>query len=158
MKASLDKTKILKIAVIGGKNANVKDCDIAYNLGEKIAERGHILLCGGRSGLMAAASKGAYDSGGMTVGILPGEDSSDANKWIKLSLPTGVGLARNSIIACSCDGAVAINGEFGTLSEIAYCKQFGRPVCTLNSWEIKNVHQVNNVDEAINYIEQECDQ
>ena len=148
-------SKQLKIAVIGGREASSKDLDIAYELGKMIAVRGHILLCGGRSGIMESVSKGAYDAGGLTIGILPGIDTSDTNQWIKVSLPTGIGLARNSIIACSSDGAIAISGEFGTLSEIAYCKQFGRPVCSLNSWNIQDVHQVKNVNEAVEYIEKE---
>ncbi len=145
----------LKIAIIGGREANQQDLDIAYDLGKSIAERGHILINGGRTGIMEASAKGAYDAGGLTIGILPGMDSSDANPWIKVSLPTGVGLARNSILVASSNGAIAVSGEFGTLSEIAYCKQFGRPVCSLNSWDIKDVHQVKNVNEAVEYIEKE---
>ena len=151
------KKKPLKIAVIGGRTADKETLEKAYDLGQILAKRGYLLICGGRGGIMEAASKGAYESGGLTLGLLPGRDTSDANPWIKIALPTGVGLARNSIIACSADGAIAVGGEFGTLSEIAYCKQFGKPVCSLNSWNIKNLHQVNSAKEAIEYIEREIE-
>lgn len=149
------KNKPLKIAVIGGRKADQKELDTAYNVGKIIAEDGNILICGGRMGIMEAAAKGAFDAGGLTIGVLPGMDDSDANPYIKIALPTGVGLSRNSIIACSCDGAIAVGGEFGTLSEIAYCKQFTRPVCSLNSWNIKDVHQVGSAEEALNFIKKE---
>lgn len=147
----------LKIAIIGGRKATKETLEIAYQAGKMIANHDHILINGGRMGVMEASAKGAFDAGGLTIGILPGIDTKDVNPYIKVALPTGVGLSRNSIIACSCDGAIAIGGEFGTLSEIAYCKQFNRPVCSLNSWDIENVHQINSVAEALNYIEKECE-
>lgn len=148
--------KQLKIAIIGGRAATDEILNIAYQTGKKIAKQGHILINGGRTGVMEASAKGAFDAGGLTIGILPGTDTANANSYIKVALPTGVGLSRNSIIACSCDGAIAIGGEFGTLSEIAYCKQFNRPVCSLQSWDLKNIHQADSVTEALNYIEKEC--
>jgi len=146
----------LKIAIIGGREATQEILDLAYNAGKTIAEHGHILICGGRMGVMEFSAKGAFDADGLTIGILPGTDENDVNPYIKVALPTGMGLSRNSIIACSCDGAIAIGGEFGTLSEIAYCKQFNRPVCSLNSWDVKDIHQVNSVVDALKYIEEEC--
>ena len=146
----------LKIAIIGGRKASDEVLDIAFQAGQMIAQHGHILINGGRMGVMEASAKGAFEAGGLTIGILPGMDDSDANPYIKVVLPTGVGLSRNSIIACSCDGAIAIGGEFGTLSEIAYCKQLSRPVCALKSWDIKDVHQVDSILEALKYIEEEC--
>lgn len=150
------KNKQLKIAIIGGREASSEVLEIAYQTGKKIAQNHHILINGGRMGVMEASAKGAYEARGLTIGILPGTDDKDVNPYIKVPLPTGVGLSRNSIIACSCDGAIAIGGEFGTLSEIAYCKQFGRPVCSLNSWNLKNIHKVDTVEEALKYIEVEC--
>ncbi|MBN2279886.1 MAG: TIGR00725 family protein [Candidatus Marinimicrobia bacterium] len=146
----------LKIAIIGGRKATPEVLDLAYQAGKAIAESGHILINGGRSGVMEASARGVFDFGGMTIGILPGTDTRDVNPYITVALPTGIGLSRNSIIACSCDGAIAIGGEFGTLSEIAYCKQFNRPVCSLKSWNIDQVHQAESVAEALQYIEQEC--
>ncbi len=145
-------TKQVKVAVIGGRKSDEKDIDNAYQIGKLIAENHAILICGGRSGIMEAACKGAFEAGGMTVGILPGSDESDANEWVKLVIPTGIGLARNSIITCACDGAIAIGGKYGTLSEIAYCFQFDKPVCSLNSWPVEGLKQVSSPKEAIDYI------
>lgn len=150
------KDKPLKIAIIGGREASEEILETAYQTGKIIAEQGHLLINGGRMGVMETSAKGAFDAGGLTIGILPGTDESDVNPYIKVALPTGVGLSRNSIIACACDGAIAIGGEFGTLSEIAYCKQFDRPVCALHSWNIKDIHQVESAEEALKYIEEEC--
>ena len=144
-----------KIAIIGGQVASDKDFQIAYETGKMIAEQGDILICGGRAGIMEAAAKGSYEAGGLTIGILPGIDDSDVNPYIKISLPTGVGLARNSIIACAADGAIAISGHYGTLSEIAFCKQFQTPVCSLNSWQIKGVAARKSPQEALSYLEEE---
>ncbi|MFP4549051.1 MAG: TIGR00725 family protein [Fidelibacterota bacterium] len=144
-----------KIAIIGGKVATDEDLQLAYESGKQIAGHGHILICGGRTGIMEAAAKGACEAGGLTIGILPGIDDSDVNPYIKISLPTGIGLARNSIIACAADGAIAISGQYGTLSEIAFCKQFQTPVCSLNSWQIKGVKCLDTAQEALKYIEEE---
>jgi uncharacterized protein (TIGR00725 family) len=144
-----------KIAIIGGRHAEPQDLEIAYEAGKLIAERGHILLCGGRGGIMEAAAKGAYEAGGMTIGILPGTEDTNANPYIKITLPTGIGLARNAIIACAADGAIAISGQYGTLSEIAFCKQFNTPVCSLKSWKIKDVSVMETAPAALAYIEKE---
>ncbi len=148
--------KPLKIAIIGGHRAEEADKKLAYKTGKLIAEKGYILICGGRGGIMEAASKGAFEAGGLTIGILPGIDDSDVNPYIKISLPTGIGLARNAIITCSADGAIAISGAYGTLSEIAYCRQFETPVCSLNSWNFGDIPQVDSAADALAFIEKEC--
>ncbi len=149
-KSSNQRQKI--IAILGGRECDQKIQSAAYSVGKLIAEKEMILLCGGRSGVMEAACKGAFEAGGLTIGILPGNDTSDANSYVKIALPSGIGIARNSIIVRSCDGAIAIGGKYGTLSEIAYCFQADKPVCSLFSWDIEGVTQVNSPKAAIDYI------
>lgn len=140
------------IAVLGGRVCDERTYQMAYAVGKKIAERGAVLLCGGRTGVMEAACRGAVEAGGLTIGILPGEDKSDANPWVKVILPSGIGVARNAIITRACDAAIAIGGKYGTLSEIAYCLQMDKPVCGLNSWpEVAGFPQFENPEEAVNF-------
>ncbi|MBU4445512.1 MAG: TIGR00725 family protein [Candidatus Marinimicrobia bacterium] len=144
-----EKKKI--IAVIGGRDCDESLCQQAFEVGRLIARNGAILVCGGRGGIMEAACKGASEAGGISVGILPGDDIRDANSWVTVPIATGVGLARNSIIARTASAAIAIGGEYGTLSEIAYCLQFRIPVFTLHSWDIKGVVAVDTPEEAVKF-------
>jgi len=139
------------IAVIGGRDCDESLYQQALEVGRLIAEKGTILVCGGRGGIMEAACKGATEAGGISVGILPGDDIRDANSWVTVPIATGVGLARNSIIARTASAAIAIGGEYGTLSEIAYCLQFRIPVFTLHSWDIKGVVAVDTPEEAVKF-------
>jgi uncharacterized protein (TIGR00725 family) len=126
----------MMIAVIGGEVSTESDADRAYEAGREIARRGHVLLCGGRGGIMAAACRGAREAGGHTIGILPGDDRSDANEWLEFAIPTGLGHARNTIIATAADAVIAIGGRYGTLSEIAFAMIRDKPVAALGSWEL----------------------
>ncbi len=103
----------------------------AEAVGRLIAEHGAVLVSGGTSGVMEAASRGAKSAGGLTVGILPGLDRSTANAWVDIALPTGLGTARNLIDARGCDALVMIGGGAGTLMELAIAYQVGRPVIVL---------------------------
>lgn len=98
---------------------------------------------------MKAVSAGFKASGGVTIGILPGYDKKDANPYVDIAIPTGMGLARNILVVKSADVVVALPGESGTLSEIAYCLQFGTPVISLNSWDIPGVIKVKTVEQAV---------
>lgn len=137
------------VGVIGGRKCNAKVERLAHNLGENLAKVVDYLVCGGLSGVMNAASRGFKASGGVTIGILPGYDKGAANENIDLAIPTGIGLARNVLVVKSADVVVALPGEAGTLSEIAYCLQFGIPVISLQSWEIKGVIKVKTVKQAV---------
>lgn len=128
--------KKIKIAVFGGREADAELLLQAEALGEGIAKRGWVLLCGGRGGIMEAVSRGCHKAGGMAVGILPGTDEGDANSWLDLAIPTGIGFARNAVLAQACDAAVAIGGRYGTLSEVAYALEFGKTLISLDSWNI----------------------
>lgn len=124
------------IGLIGGGVCTPEIEEAAEKVGRGIAERDGILICGGLGGVMEAGCRGAKKAGGMTIGILPGMNQKDANKYVDIPIPTGVGYARNIIIVNTSDSVIAVNGKFGTLSEIAFCLQFGVPVIGLFSWEI----------------------
>ncbi len=145
-----------QIAIIGGRSATEKQLMLAEKMGRLIAEKGYQLVCGGLIGVMEAACKGAFEAGGETIGVLPGINREEANRYVSIPIATGIGIARNSIIAHSADSAIAISGRYGTLSEIAYCLQLGKPVVLLGcSWEIEGAAKVSTPEEAIMRIESE---
>ena len=102
----------------------------------------------GLGGALEAAAMGAKKAGGLTIGILPGKDKRDANSYIDISLPTSIGYARNTIVACSADIIVALPGSFGTNSEICYGLVYGRPVVDLGGWNIDGMIEAKNVADA----------
>lgn len=138
----------ITISVIGGSSISSKVEDLAEAVGRMIGQLGCVLVCGGLGGAMEAAAKGAKAAGGTTVGILPGKDKHDANSYIDIALPTSIGYARNTIVACSADIIVALPGSFGTNSEICYGLVYGRPVIDLGNWNIDGMIDVKNVEEA----------
>jgi len=140
------------VSVIGGHSCTKDVEEIAHKLGKKLAEVVDILVSGGLGGTMEAVCSGFKSEGGLTIGIIPGYDKKDANKFVDIALPTGIGLARNVLVVKSADIVVALPGEAGTLSEIAYCLQFKIPVISLASWDIKGVIKVSNVEEAVRKI------
>ncbi len=125
------------ISVIGAGECDAGTARMAKEVGRLIARAGAVLVCGGMGGVMEAACRGAKGAGGTTIGILPGLDRRDANEWLDYSVCTGIGHARNLAVAASGAAVIAIGGEFGTLSEIGLARKCGRPVITLESWEIK---------------------
>jgi len=124
------------IAVIGGSEPDEKSLKIAEEVGSLIAQKGAVLITGGMGGVMNAASRGAKRANGLVIGILPTDNKAHANPYIDIPIVTGMSEARNIIIARTCDCAVAINGKYGTLSEIAYCLMFNVPVIGINTWDI----------------------
>jgi uncharacterized protein (TIGR00725 family) len=137
------------VGVIGGRKCTQEVEEVAHNLGKKLAKVADIVACGGLKGIMEAVCQGVKASGGSTLGFLPGYNKSDANPYVDIVIPTGLGLARNVLVVKSADVVIALPGEAGTLSEIAYCLQFGIPVISLKSWDIPGVIKVDTVDEAI---------
>ena len=137
------------ISVFGGREASPKDLQNAELLGKVIAENNWILLCGGRMGIMEAVSKGCNEAGGTVIGILPGIDDSDANPYVTIPIASGVGLARNEILASACDVAVAISGKYGTLSEIGHALQYNKSVISLGSWEIDGMIKTETVEDTV---------
>jgi uncharacterized protein (TIGR00725 family) len=137
------------VAVIGASRPTPHDVQDAETVGRGLAERGAILVTGGRGGVMAAASRGAAQAGGVVVGILPGADRNDANEWVSVAIPTGLGELRNGLVVRGADVVVAIGGAYGTLSEIALALQTGTPVFGLHTWEIEGVRHLDSPGEAI---------
>jgi uncharacterized protein (TIGR00725 family) len=129
------------VSVIGPGDADPATLDAAEQVGRELAQRGAIVVCGGRGGVMEAASRGARDGGGTTVGILPDGDRSHANAYLDVALPTGMGELRNGLVARAGDAVIAVGGEFGTLSEIAFALKLGRPVVGLGTWELARAGQ-----------------
>ena len=124
------------IAVIGDSSCSPEEARIAEAVGEQLAERGATVICGGLGGVMEAVCRGAKSKGGLTVGVLPGEDSSMANPYVDVPIATGVGYARNMAVVKSARAVIAIGGNYGTLSEIAYALKRGIPVIGLNTWSL----------------------
>jgi len=129
----------MMIAVIGGDSSAPRAVlPLAEAVGREIARRGHVLVCGGRGGVMEAACRGAREAGGHTIGILPGPDRSDANAYVEFPIVTNLGYARNAVVALSADALIAVDGSYGTLSEIALGLEQGKPVIGLQTWHISD--------------------
>lgn len=132
----MTKQRRVYVAVIGGGVCTPDVASLAEQVGEKLAEAGVILLCGGLGGVMEAACRGAKKAGGVTFGILPGFDRAHANRFVDHAICTGMGEARNIAIVMTADGVIALPGEFGTLSEISFALKYEKPVVSLRSWEV----------------------
>jgi hypothetical protein len=138
-----------RIGVIGGARADIASLETAGRVGRLIAGAGAVLVCGGLGGVMEAAARGAKAAGGLTVGILPGSSPSDANPFIDIPIATGLGFTRNSLVAMNADALIAIDGEYGTLSEIAYGIILGKKVIGLGTWDIRGVLPAKSAEEAV---------
>jgi uncharacterized protein (TIGR00725 family) len=130
-----DNHKII-IGVIGAGTCTEKEEAVAEQVGREIARQGGILVCGGLGGVMQAASRGAKAEHGTTIGILPGSDKQNANRYIDFAIATGIGEARNLVIIKTADVVIALPGKFGTLSEMAFCKKMNKPIVSLSNWDI----------------------
>jgi len=124
------------VAVIGSAACTPAEAAAAEAVGRLLAEAGAVLLCGGRGGVMAAACRGAKSAGGLTIGILPGMDASEANPWVDVPIVTGLGEARNAIVVRTAEAVIAIGGGYGTLSEIGFALKWGKRVVGLSTWEL----------------------
>ena len=124
------------VAVVGSGVAPAAVLADAEEVGRALGEAGAVVVCGGLGGVMEAACRGAREAGGLTVGILPGSDRGAANPWVSVALPTGLGEARNALVARAADAVIAVGGEFGTLAEIALALKAGTPVVGLGTWEL----------------------
>lgn len=129
------------VSVIGGSRCSREEAEAAESVGAELARRGVTLICGGLGGVMAAACKGARSAGGTTVGILPGNRREDANSCVDIPIVTTLGEARNVAVVCSGQAVIAIGGEYGTLSEIAYALRNNIPVIGLHTWSLSKEGQ-----------------
>jgi len=138
------------IAVIGGSSpTNPDHIRLAEEVGRELANRGVGLVCGGLSGIMEAACRGAKSAGGTTIGILPGRSSRDANSYVDIPIVTTMGFSRNVIVVHTGDAVIAIGGAFGTLSEIAHALGDSIPVVALNTWPLSRNGDGQPVDKAM---------
>jgi len=128
--------KLIFIGVIGGGEVSSQVAEFAEEVGREIARQGAVLVCGGLGGVMEAACKGASSEGGLTIGILPGDNRLAANPYVKIPIVTGIGHARNVAVVRSSQAIIAIDGSYGTLSEIGHALQNGVPVIGLNTWSL----------------------
>jgi uncharacterized protein (TIGR00725 family) len=140
------------VAVIGGRSTEKALLREAETIGKLLAQRNAVVVCGGLGGVMVAVSRGARSEGGLTVGVLPQNDTREANQFIDIPVVTGMGIGRNVIIARTADALIAVGGEYGTLSEIAFALQLGKPVVGIQTWDIKGVVSVDNGQEAVDTI------
>jgi len=128
------------ISVIGGSNTATAEAKaLAEEVGFLIARADAVLACGGLNGVMEAACKGAKRGGGLTIGILPGSDPRDANPHVDIPIVTAISTARNAIVVRTADAIIAIDGSYGTLTEMAYAFDLGKKVFGLKSWDLEKV-------------------
>lgn len=139
----------VRVAVIGGGRPGKPALEAAREVGRRLAEAGAVVVCGGLGGVMEAVCRGARESGGLSVGILPGASPADANPWVDLAVATGLGYTRNALVVMNADAVIAVDGEYGTLSEIAYGKIHGKTVVGLGTWEVKGVVPAATPEEAV---------
>ncbi len=138
------------IGVIGSGACSDQVRETAYDVGKRIAEAGYPLVCGGLGGVMEAACQGAYEAGGLTIGVIPGDSNEAANPYVMVPIVTGMGFARNAIIVKTSRVVIAIEGGPGTLSEVAFALQFNVPVISLNSFDVSpDLIQVHSAEEAV---------
>jgi uncharacterized protein (TIGR00725 family) len=124
------------VGVVGSGDTDPTTDESAERVGREIAQAGAVLVCGGLGGVMEAASRGAFNAGGLTIGLLPGVDRSAANRWIGVAIPTGLGELRNGLIVRSSDVLIALGGEYGTLSEVAFALKLRKPVVGVTTWSL----------------------
>ncbi len=132
------------VAVIGGGQASRREIKLAEEVGRKLAKRGAVLVCGGLGGVMEAACRGASSGGGLTIGILPGENRRAANSYVQIPIVTGIGYARNVAVVKSAQAVIAVGGSYGTLSEIGHALQSGIPVIGLGTWSLSKNGKANS--------------
>jgi uncharacterized protein (TIGR00725 family) len=141
------------IGVIGAREATDAQLEFATALGRGLAEMSLVVLCGGLGGVMAAVSRGAAEAGGTVVGVLPDGDWRTANSWVGIPIATGIGVARNAIIARAAIALVAIGGGYGTISELAFGLQFGKPVIGyFADPPLAGIERVGTVDETLDRV------
>lgn len=135
--------------MVGPSEADERECEHAHAVGAELARAGAIVITGGRGGVMEAASRGAAGAGGLTVGLLPGATREEANRWVTVALPTGLGELRNGLIVRAADAVIAIGGAYGTLSEIALALRARTPVVGLDTWAIEGVRVADSPATAV---------
>lgn len=138
------------IGVIGAADASPTGLDKACQVGRLLALRGAVLVCGGLGGVMEAAARGCFEAGGEVIGILPGDTAASANPFVTHPIVTAMGHARNVILVQTAAALIAIEGGYGTLSEIAIARKLGKPLVLLDSWpDIDNTLTTDTPEQAV---------
>jgi uncharacterized protein (TIGR00725 family) len=138
------------VAVVGQGECDEELGALAHEVGRLVAQSRAVLVCGGRDGVMLWASRGAQEAGGLTIGLLPGFDKGAANPYVDAALPTGLGNARNAVIAQCCDAMIAVGGGPGTLSEVALALKAGKRVVGLRfSYRVDGVVEADTAAQAL---------
>jgi uncharacterized protein (TIGR00725 family) len=130
--------RALQVAVIGSAacEPDSEAAQLGMEVGRRLAEAGATVVCGGLTGVMEAACRGATEAGGRAIGIVPGNSVEEANRYCTHVVATGIGHARNLAVVSSGAAVIAIGGEWGTLSEIGFARSIDRPVIALRSWTL----------------------
>ncbi len=145
--------EVIYIAVIGGGEVGPEIAALAREVGLEVARRGAVLLCGGLGGVMASAARGAAEAGGVSLGILPDADRGRANPYLTYSIATNLGHARNVLIAHSADAVIAVDGDYGTISEAAIALKLGKPVAALRAaWDLRSLQRADSAKEAVELV------
>ena len=137
--------------MVGAGDAGADERSAAREVGRLLGERGAVVVCGGLGGVMEAACQGAKEAGATTLGILPGLERSEANPYVDVAVPTGLGEARNALVVRAADALVAVAGGYGTLSEVALALKTGKPVVGLGSFELDGMAQADSPADAVAY-------
>jgi uncharacterized protein (TIGR00725 family) len=141
------------VAVVGSGTCSSQEADAAEQIGASLARAGVVLVCGGLSGVMEAACRGARREGGVTVGILPGNDRTAANRHVMVAIASGLGELRNGLVVRASDSVIAVGGEFGTLSEIGFALKLGKRVVGLGTWDLSGrtdaILRASTAEEAV---------
>ena len=138
-----------RISVFGGRDITPDVYKDTLEIGRRLADEGYLVFCGGGAGVMEAIAKGVHDEGGIVVGVLKGQDLEEGNIYLTVPIATGIGIARNAILAYNCDAAIAISGQYGTLSEIAYAFQLKKPVIGYKTWDIDSVVRADSPSDVV---------
>lgn len=144
----------MRVSVIGGSSVPESTFQQAVAVGRELAQRDHTVVCGGLGGVMRGVCQGADEAGGTTIGILPTDDPATANEYVDIPIATGLGDARNALVVMNGTAAIAIDGAYGTLSEIALARNADRPVAGLDTHAVEGVISVETPAEAVATIEQ----
>jgi uncharacterized protein (TIGR00725 family) len=147
----------MRVSVIGGSRVDEPTAERTRTVGRLLADRGHVVVCGGLGGVMEAVCAGASEAGGETVGILPTADRRDANEYVDTAIATGLGHARNAMVVMNGDAVVAVDGGAGTLSELGFAGVFDRPVAGLGTHDVAGVEAVDTPEQAVDYVEAALD-
>jgi uncharacterized protein (TIGR00725 family) len=147
----------MRVSVIGGSTVDDETYDEARELGRLLASRGHTVVCGGYGGVMEAVCRGAKEENGRTVGVLSGDDTDEANDYVDVPVATNMGHARNALVVLNGEAVVAVDGAYGTLSEIAHALVLGRNVVGLCTHDVEGVEEVRTPHEAVERVEAQSD-